>query len=57
MTEGMLELLLRELEVAPGDVVEVPGLLDLSSLWQVVRRRPARAEGPVVRPRHSAGVR
>src|SRR6476619_6138975 len=35
MTEGMLELLLRELEVAPGDVVEVPGLLDLSSLWQV----------------------
>ncbi|MBB2991479.1 polyphosphate kinase [Mycolicibacterium iranicum] len=35
MTESMLELLLRELDVAPGDVVEVPGLLDLSSLWQV----------------------
>ncbi|WP_407662863.1 RNA degradosome polyphosphate kinase [Mycobacterium tilburgii] len=35
MTEGMLELLLRELDVNPGDVIEVPGLLDLSSLWQI----------------------
>lgn len=35
MTENMLELLLRELEVHPGDVIEVPGLLDLSSLWQI----------------------
>jgi polyphosphate kinase len=35
MTESMLELLLRELDVHPGDVIEVPGLLDLSSLWQV----------------------
>jgi polyphosphate kinase len=35
MTEHMLELLLRELDVAPGDVIQVPGLLDLSSLWQV----------------------
>ncbi|MEB3049696.1 RNA degradosome polyphosphate kinase [Mycolicibacter sp. MYC123] len=35
MTENMLELLLRELDVDPGDVVEVPGLLDLSALWQV----------------------
>ncbi|WP_077090153.1 RNA degradosome polyphosphate kinase [Mycobacterium rhizamassiliense] len=35
MTESMLELLLRELDVHPGDVVEVPGLLDLSSLWQI----------------------
>ena len=35
MTESMLELLLRELDVHPGDVMEVPGLLDLSSLWQV----------------------
>ncbi|BBZ34389.1 polyphosphate kinase [Mycolicibacterium confluentis] len=35
MTEHMLELLLRELDVDPGDVIEVPGLLDLSSLWQV----------------------
>ena len=35
MTENMLELLLRELDVNPGDVMEVPGLLDLSSLWQI----------------------
>src|ERR1700756_2074218 len=35
MTEHMLELLLRELDVHPGDVVQVPGLLDLSSLWQI----------------------
>jgi polyphosphate kinase len=35
MTESMLELLLRELDVDPGDVIEVPGLLDLVSLWQV----------------------
>jgi polyphosphate kinase len=35
MTENMLELLLRELDVHPGDVIDVPGLLDLSSLWQI----------------------
>ncbi|MBF6348951.1 RNA degradosome polyphosphate kinase [Nocardia flavorosea] len=35
MTEHMLDLLLRELEVDPGDVIQVPGLLDLSCLWQV----------------------
>jgi polyphosphate kinase len=35
MTDNMLELLLRELDVHPGDVIQVPGLLDLSSLWQI----------------------
>jgi polyphosphate kinase len=35
MTEHMLQLLLRELDVHPGDVIQVPGLLDLSSLWQI----------------------
>jgi polyphosphate kinase len=35
MTESMLELLLRELEVDTGDVIQVPGLLDLSALWQI----------------------
>jgi polyphosphate kinase len=35
MTEHMLELLLRELDVDPSDVIEVPGLLDLSSMWQI----------------------
>lgn len=49
MTEGMLELLLRELDVAPGDVVEVPGLLDLSSLWQIYNvDRPALKDPPFV---------
>ncbi|MDY6998249.1 MAG: RNA degradosome polyphosphate kinase [Actinomycetota bacterium] len=49
MTEGMLELLLRELDVDPGDVVEVPGLLDLSSLWQVYGvDRPALKDPPFV---------
>jgi polyphosphate kinase len=35
MTERTLELLLRELDVDPSDVIEVPGLLDLSCLWQI----------------------
>ncbi|WP_307849444.1 RNA degradosome polyphosphate kinase [Qaidamihabitans albus] len=35
MSEHVLELLLRELEVDPGDVVEVPGLLDLTCLHQL----------------------
>ncbi|MDQ2586206.1 RNA degradosome polyphosphate kinase [Saccharothrix yanglingensis] len=35
MTENMLERLLREMEVDPHDVVQVPGLLDLSCLWQL----------------------
>ena len=49
MTESMLELLLRELDVAPGDVIEVPGLLDLSSLWQIYDQdRPALKDRPFV---------
>jgi polyphosphate kinase len=49
MTESMLELLLRELDVAPGDVIEVPGLLDLSSLWQIYGvDRPALKDPPFV---------
>jgi polyphosphate kinase len=35
MNEDVLLLLLRELEVDRRDVVRVPGLLDLSCLWQV----------------------
>ncbi|MGH3905322.1 MAG: RNA degradosome polyphosphate kinase [Pseudonocardiaceae bacterium] len=35
MSEHVLELLLRELEVDQRDVVQVPGQLDLSCLWQV----------------------
>jgi len=37
MSEHVLELLLREMEVHADDVVEVPGLLDLSCLWQLYR--------------------
>ncbi|GAY12266.1 RNA degradosome polyphosphate kinase [Pseudonocardia sp. N23] len=35
MSDHVLELLLRELDVDPGDVVTVPGLLDLTCLWEV----------------------
>jgi len=35
MTEHMLELLLRELDVDTSDVIQLPGLFDLSSLWQI----------------------
>ncbi len=31
----VLDLLVRELEISPDDVVQVPGLLDLASLWQL----------------------
>ena len=49
MTESMLELLLRELDVDTGDVIEVPGLLDLSSLWQIYGQdRPSLKDRPFV---------
>ncbi len=49
MTEHMLQLLLRELDVYPGDVVQVPGLLDLSALWQIYGvDRPALKDPPFV---------
>ncbi len=55
MTEHMLGLLLRELDVHPGDVVQVPGLLDLSSLWQVYGvDRPALKDRPFVPATHPA---
>ena len=49
MTEHMLELLLRELDVHPGDVIQVPGLLDLSSLWQIYGVDRPGAEGSGIR--------
>ena len=55
MTESMLELLLRELDVHPGDVIEVPGLLDLSSLWQIYGvDRPALKDRTFVPATHPA---
>ncbi len=55
MSEHMLGLLLRELDVHPGDVVQVPGLLDLSALWQIYAvDRPALKERPFVPATHPA---
>ena len=55
MSETMLELLLRELDVDPHDVVEVPGLLDLSCLFLLDRlQRPDLKEAPVVPATHPA---
>ncbi|UOT03883.1 RNA degradosome polyphosphate kinase [Rhodococcus opacus] len=55
MTEHMLDLLLRELDVDPGDVIQVPGLLDLSCLWQVYAAdRPALKDAPFVPATHPA---
>ncbi|MFI1913224.1 RNA degradosome polyphosphate kinase [Nocardia sp. NPDC020380] len=49
MTEHMLDLLLRELDVDPADVIQVPGLLDLSCLWQVYGvDRPMLKDAPFV---------
>ena len=55
MTEHMLDLLLRELDVDPADVIEVSGLLDLSCLWQVYAvDRPALKDAPFVPATHPA---
>ena len=53
MSEHVLELLLRELDVDPGDVVTVPGLLDLSALWQIhAVDRPDLKDEPFVPATH-----
>ncbi|MGZ8176397.1 RNA degradosome polyphosphate kinase [Williamsia sp. SKLECPSW1] len=55
MSEHMLELLLRELDVDPADVIEVPGLLDLSCLFQVFGLdRPMLKDRPFVPATHPA---
>ena len=49
MSDHMMGLLLRELDVDPGDVVQLPGPLDLSALWQVYAvDRPALKDPPFV---------
>jgi len=49
----VLDLLVRELEVTAADVVEVPGLLDLSSLWQLHEvDRPELKDEPFVPSTH-----
>jgi polyphosphate kinase len=53
MDEEVLELLVRELEITPADVVRVPGLLDLSSLWQLYGvDRPELKDEPFVPATH-----
>ncbi len=55
MSEHVLELLLRELDVDPHDVVEVPGLLDLTALWAIYGLdRPQLKDRPFVPATHPA---
>ncbi|MFN2494344.1 MAG: RNA degradosome polyphosphate kinase [Pseudonocardiaceae bacterium] len=57
MDPDVLMLLLRELDVDPHDVVEVPGLLDLSCLWQVYALpAPELKDEPFVPVTHPAFV-
>jgi polyphosphate kinase len=54
-SEHVLELLLRELQVDPNDVARVPGLLDLSCLWQLHGvDAPELKDGPFVPATHPA---
>jgi polyphosphate kinase len=53
MDPQILEMLLPELEVSPEDVVHVPGLLDLSSLWGLYAcDRPELKDDPFVPATH-----
>jgi polyphosphate kinase len=55
ISEHVLELLLRELDVDPGDVVTVPGLLDLTALWALhAVDRPDLKDEPFVPATHPA---
>jgi polyphosphate kinase len=51
--DQVLDLLVSEIDVQPDDVVRVPGLIDLTSLWQVYDLdRPALKERPFVPATH-----
>jgi polyphosphate kinase len=51
--EAVLSLLTSEIDVQPDDVLRVPGLLDLTALWQVYDvDRPALKERPFVPATH-----
>jgi polyphosphate kinase len=53
MDPQILDVLLSELEIGPEDVVEVPGLLDLSSLWALYDLdRPELKDDPFVPATH-----
>ena len=49
MSEYMLQVVAARTGRSPGDVVQLPGLLDLSALWQVYAvDRPALKDKPFV---------
>ncbi|WP_442932446.1 RNA degradosome polyphosphate kinase [Micromonospora sp. NBC_01699] len=54
ISDHVLDLLVRELDMDDQDVLRVPGLLDLSSLWQVYNEcdRPDLKERPFVPATH-----
>lgn len=53
MEPHILELLIRELDITEDDIMEVPGLLDLSALWSVVSLdRPELKDEPFVPATH-----
>jgi polyphosphate kinase len=54
MSDHVLERLVRELDMDPDHVVQVPGLLDLSQLWQVYGEvdRPDLKDRPFVPATH-----
>src|SRR3712207_6985256 len=53
MDRAILEVLLSELEVNPDDVLQVPGLLDLASLWALYDLdRPELKDDPFVPATH-----
>jgi polyphosphate kinase len=55
MSEHVLELLLRELDVDPHDVMVVPGMLDLTMLWRLYAvDRPELKDPPFVPATHPA---
>jgi polyphosphate kinase len=50
---GVLALLISEINVHPDDVIRLPGLLDLTALWQIYDvDRPALKERPFVPATH-----
>ncbi len=53
MDPHVLDMLVRELEITDDDVISVPGLLDLSSLWQLYDAdRPDLKQDPFVPATH-----
>ncbi|MCW2529984.1 MAG: ppk [Pseudonocardiales bacterium] len=53
MDDSILNLLVSEIEIDPSEVLELPGLLDLSALWQIYGvDRPTLKEKPFVPATH-----